>query len=320
MPRTPDSEKSANPLSGERSRIACGATIWPWAGLCAGAAVGAGDTLWAVGRGIGGLGALKALKLVLLGSSWLALAGVVAGALVALGGAVVRRAARSKQGVLAAAFAALIAAPFLTYDAFAAFAGRRAAEIPRASDPLRCFGVARCRYRVRCGSPVSRGRGALACGNAFRSKARSDRGGGTCGLRHRLRACQSVRLGAPVSLVSRVVGGSDRRVRAAHGPVGADVVVVPQDRIVAGAVEASTPRDRDRRFDCDSGADRGSRRGGVKPSDSPRWNGHPRRLSCCGCHPCRFVLRPTSPLNAWKPRASCRPCPRDRGAQRPTCS
>ena len=70
-PLDPSKPPPGQPLVPARTAV-----IWAWAGLCAGAAVGAGDTPWAVGRGIGGLGALKALKLVLFGSSWFALCGL----------------------------------------------------------------------------------------------------------------------------------------------------------------------------------------------------------------------------------------------------
>ncbi|MBC8132186.1 MAG: hypothetical protein H7X95_04330, partial [Deltaproteobacteria bacterium] len=69
-------------------------SAWLIAGLCAGAAVGAGDTLWAVGRGVGGLGGVKALQLVLLGASWLAIAGLVVGGLLAIAGFLLDRVGR----------------------------------------------------------------------------------------------------------------------------------------------------------------------------------------------------------------------------------
>jgi arylsulfatase A-like enzyme len=107
---------------------------WLGAGLGAGALVGAADTLWAILRGVGGLGAVPALQLVLLGSSWLAVAGGITGLLVATGAWLAARAGR-RRDLVAAGLAAVVAAPFITYDAFVAFTGRHAAEL-RGRHPL----------------------------------------------------------------------------------------------------------------------------------------------------------------------------------------
>ncbi len=104
------------------------AAPWLRAGLGAGAIVGVGDTLWAVTRGVGGLDALKAGKLILLGASWLTLAGGVVGLLIALGGIVAARSGRRRH-LAEAGLAALAVAPFAMFVAFAAFSGRRAAEM-----------------------------------------------------------------------------------------------------------------------------------------------------------------------------------------------
>ncbi|MEP6652711.1 MAG: sulfatase, partial [Myxococcales bacterium] len=112
---------------------------WLWAGWGGGALVGATDTLWAVQRGVGGLTAGKAMKLVLLGSSWLALGGVLAGALIVLGGALARRAGQRTgfgdadertADLFAGAVAALVLAPFAALVSRAAFSGHRAAQTP----------------------------------------------------------------------------------------------------------------------------------------------------------------------------------------------
>jgi arylsulfatase A-like enzyme/HEAT repeat protein len=105
------------------------AISWIDAGLWSGVAVGVADTAWAVVRGVGGLDSLKAAKLVMLGSSWLAVAGAVAGALVAIAARLVGPAPGARDWA-APALAALVSAPVLVADAFAMFAGRRAAEIP----------------------------------------------------------------------------------------------------------------------------------------------------------------------------------------------
>ncbi len=106
-----------------------GLAAWMWAGLCGGGTVGAADTAWAVARGVGGLGVVQALKLILLGASWLALGGVVAGTLIGFGGRLAAFAGR-RRDVAAGALSALVALPFTIVVAFAAFTGHRAAQIP----------------------------------------------------------------------------------------------------------------------------------------------------------------------------------------------
>ncbi|HET6147430.1 MAG TPA: sulfatase-like hydrolase/transferase [Polyangia bacterium] len=108
-----------------------GAWLWPLAGLGGGVIAGAGDAAAAIVRGVGGLGAGKAVWLILLASSLLALVGLAAGTLIAAAGRLITRAAprgwqrRARPGAVAA-----IALPLLVYDAFALFTGHRAAAIP----------------------------------------------------------------------------------------------------------------------------------------------------------------------------------------------
>src|SRR6266700_5071964 len=116
--------------SGAASPQSPPATSWLWllAGIAGGACAGAGDALAAVIRGVGGLGAVKALWLLMLASSLLGLLGLVAGALVALAGRLTARAAAPRRARQIAASA--VALPLLIYDAFALFTGHRAAAIP----------------------------------------------------------------------------------------------------------------------------------------------------------------------------------------------
>ncbi|HEY8923454.1 MAG TPA: sulfatase, partial [Polyangia bacterium] len=98
-------------------------------GLLAGACVGAFDTSWAVVRGVGGLAASKAIWLLLLGTSWAAVAGALAAvALGAVLGGVGRLA--PKRPWLRHAVVAALAAPAIAVVAFSIFAGRRAALVP----------------------------------------------------------------------------------------------------------------------------------------------------------------------------------------------
>lgn len=101
---------------------------WPAAGLLAGAAVGAFDTVWAVRRGVGGLAAAKAAVLILLGTSWTGVAAVVVGLIIAAVAAALRRS--RGRAWLPEAVVALLALPVLGYAGFAAFTGHRAASIP----------------------------------------------------------------------------------------------------------------------------------------------------------------------------------------------
>lgn len=104
---------------------------WPWptAGLMAGAAVGVVDTVWAVRGGIGGLTAGKGTVLVLLGGSWGGVAGLLVGLAIALAAALVERRARARAW-WPEALAALAALPLVTYGAFSAFTGHKAASLP----------------------------------------------------------------------------------------------------------------------------------------------------------------------------------------------
>jgi arylsulfatase A-like enzyme/HEAT repeat protein len=71
----------------------------------------------------------QAVTLILLGTSWLALAGAVGGTLVGLGGALAARLGRRRE-TAAGGLAALVALPFTSTVALAAFTGHRAAQIP----------------------------------------------------------------------------------------------------------------------------------------------------------------------------------------------
>jgi len=101
---------------------------WPAAGLLAGAAVGAFDTMWAVRRGVGGLAAAKGAVLVLLGTTWTGIAMLVIGLVIAAVAVQLRRAGR--RAWLPEALAGLLALPLLAYASFAAFTGHRAASLP----------------------------------------------------------------------------------------------------------------------------------------------------------------------------------------------
>ena len=57
---------------------------WPLSGLLGGALAGGGDALVAIVKGIGGLGAGRALRLVFIAATLVALAGLVFGSLIAL--------------------------------------------------------------------------------------------------------------------------------------------------------------------------------------------------------------------------------------------
>ncbi len=105
--------------------------IWPLAGLAGGALAGFGDALTAVIRGVGGLGAQKAVWLVLLGASLLGAVGLLAGAAIQVFQRVVARAPgrdRRRQAVQIAA--ALASLPLWIYDGVAMFRGHRAAQMP----------------------------------------------------------------------------------------------------------------------------------------------------------------------------------------------
>jgi arylsulfatase A-like enzyme len=101
---------------------------WLKSGLLGGALAGALDVVLAIAGRIGGLSAGKAVRLLVLASSLIAAAGVLVGALIALGGWIARR--TSAPARTAALLAAVGAAPLVVYDALALFTGHRAASVP----------------------------------------------------------------------------------------------------------------------------------------------------------------------------------------------
>jgi arylsulfatase A-like enzyme len=100
---------------------------WILAGLVGGAVAGVVDAGVAVAGGIGGISVGKALRLALVAASLLAVAGGVGGAAVAAGAALARR--TRNPGRWAALGWGAAAAPLVVYDAFALFAGTRAAQV-----------------------------------------------------------------------------------------------------------------------------------------------------------------------------------------------
>ena len=112
--------------------------LWPLAGLLGGACAGMVDALVAVIRGVGGLGAVKAVWLVLIGTSLLGLVGLGAATALALVNALVQRARRSaapgtahgRRRRAAQITAALATLPFWIYDSVALFRGHHAAQLP----------------------------------------------------------------------------------------------------------------------------------------------------------------------------------------------
>lgn len=105
---------------------------WVTAGMLAGASVGALDTVWAMVRGIGGLGVAKGAHLFLLGATWFAVAGGLLAAIIGWGAATLVRAGLPRTPTLGAGLVALAGAPFAFAVAFALFSGRRAAQFPAA--------------------------------------------------------------------------------------------------------------------------------------------------------------------------------------------
>ncbi|HEY5090167.1 MAG TPA: hypothetical protein VIK30_09360, partial [Polyangia bacterium] len=102
--------------------------VWLKSGILAGALAGALDAGSSVLRGIGGLSADKAVGLIALAASLIAVVGGALGALCAAAGWLAGRTrVPARTG---AALAALGAAPLLVYDAFALFAGHQAAGVP----------------------------------------------------------------------------------------------------------------------------------------------------------------------------------------------
>jgi len=103
---------------------------WPLAGLAGGALAGVSDAALALIRGVGGLGAVKGVRLLILGAAVIGLLGLVLGLAITAAGRLLRRVSPSACGRASRAAPVVVLAPLLLYDAFALFAGRRAAEIP----------------------------------------------------------------------------------------------------------------------------------------------------------------------------------------------
>jgi arylsulfatase A-like enzyme/HEAT repeat protein len=109
-----------------------GAAAWIVAGALAGVAAGVLDAGTAIANGIGGLGAARAGRLVVLAASVLAGVGVLGGAFVAIVGATNRRSRPAVDRIATrdAAVAAALAGIALARDAFALFAGPKASRVP----------------------------------------------------------------------------------------------------------------------------------------------------------------------------------------------
>jgi arylsulfatase A-like enzyme len=110
-----------------------GRYAWILGGVVAGVVSGFLDSGTAIASGIGGLGLSRGVRLVFLAASVLALVGAGVGALVGTAGTFIaeraRRRGKSARN-LGAALVAALAAPLVTYIAFALFTGPRAARIP----------------------------------------------------------------------------------------------------------------------------------------------------------------------------------------------
>ena len=102
--------------------------LWLKSGLLGGALAGAFDVVLAIAGRIGGLSAGKAVRLLVLATSLIAAAGAIIGLLISVAGWIARRTGAPAR--TAAALAAVGAAPLVVYDAFALFAGHRAASVP----------------------------------------------------------------------------------------------------------------------------------------------------------------------------------------------
>ncbi|HEY2899502.1 MAG TPA: sulfatase-like hydrolase/transferase [Polyangia bacterium] len=104
---------------------------WAAAGLAGGALSGAADAACAVIRGVGGLSFAKAVRLIALDASVLAVVGLLAGALVgAVAAARLQGSSAARWRRLPEVALALVVTPLLIYDARAIFAGHQAAAVP----------------------------------------------------------------------------------------------------------------------------------------------------------------------------------------------
>ena len=102
--------------------------VWVLAGIVGGAIAGLVDAGVAIAGGIGGMSVSKAIRLITLSASLLAVTGGVGGVLIAGGDWLARRARHPARW--AGALWTLAFAPLVVYDAFALFSGPRAAHIP----------------------------------------------------------------------------------------------------------------------------------------------------------------------------------------------
>jgi arylsulfatase A-like enzyme len=118
----PDARGAAPRPGGDSSPAA----LWLKSGILAGALAGVLDASGSVFRGIGGLSADKAVGLIALDASLIAVVGGALGWLCAAGGWLAGR-TRAWAG---AALALVGAAPLVVYDAFALFRGHQAAAVP----------------------------------------------------------------------------------------------------------------------------------------------------------------------------------------------
>jgi len=105
---------------------------WLLAGVLGGALAGALDAGTAIAAGIGGLGGARAVRLVVLSASLVALAGALGGALVSLLGRATRRVLGPSPSAprVDAALAALLASGPIAFDAVQLFQGPKASRIP----------------------------------------------------------------------------------------------------------------------------------------------------------------------------------------------
>jgi arylsulfatase A-like enzyme len=113
---------------GAASAVGGSGPAWIGSGVVAGALAGVLDAVSAVAGGIGGMSAGQAVRLIAVAAALLSAAGGLCGLGIAAGGWVARRTRAPRR--TAAVLAALAAAPLVVYDAFALFAGHRAASLP----------------------------------------------------------------------------------------------------------------------------------------------------------------------------------------------